>query len=142
MAISLEGNTFDPTLVKPKCVWKLYISCAKIYFLKNLKKRKFSVKVLLFCYTWVSLEPGTSGIAFLTLTSRPWKLGWRKVSFWEFLYKLYANSCFCRKKCIFLKRILALPMLGQIRTVSELRPLTFDTFDLRHPVQVHRSISE
>ena len=52
----------------------------------------------------------------------------------EFLYKLYANSCFCRKKCIFLKRILALPMLGQIRTVSELQPFTFDTFDLGHPV--------
>ena len=25
-------------------------------------------------------------------------------------------------------------MLGQIRTVSELQPFTFDTFDLGHPV--------
>ena len=115
MAISLEGNTFDPTLVKPKCVWKLYISCAKIYFLKKLEKKK------LFCKS-------------ITPTWRLWKLGWRKESFMEFLYKLYANSCFCRKKCIFLKRILALPMLGQIRTVSELQPFTFDTFDLGHPV--------
>ena len=26
-------------------------------------------------------------------------------------------------------------MLGQIRTVSELQPFTFDTFDLGHPVK-------
>ena len=29
MAISQEGSIFDTTLVKPKCVWKLYISFAK-----------------------------------------------------------------------------------------------------------------
>ena len=48
MAISLEGNTFDPTLVKPKCVWKLYISCAKIYFLKKLEKKKIFCKSITF----------------------------------------------------------------------------------------------
>ena len=134
-----SNNNFIQTIscyyVTIKVLSKYSLLLLLLYFLKKLeKKRNFSVKVLLFCYTWVSLEPRTSGIAFLTLTSRPWKLGWRKVPFMEFLYKLYANSCFCRKKCIFLKRILALPMLGQIRTVSELQPFTFDTFDLGHPV--------
>ena len=66
-AKSLEEK-IDPTLVKPKCVWKLYISCAKSYFLKNLKKRNLSVKVLFLCYTWMSLEPGISGIAILSHT--------------------------------------------------------------------------
>ena len=43
-------------------------------------------------------------------------------------------AAFAEKKCIFLKRILALPMLGQIRTVSELQPFTFIIFQTEHPV--------
>ena len=133
-ATSLEGNTFDPTLVKLKCVWKLYISCVKSYFLKKLEKKKLFCKsnTLLLCLSesWTRDLRHSNPMSYLKIME-----AWMKwMSFMVFLYCLYANSCFCRKKCIFLKHILALPMLGQICTVSKLQPFTFDTFDLGHPV--------
>ena len=77
-AISLEGNTFDPTLVKPKCVWKLYISCVKSYFLKKLEKKKLFCKsiTLLLCLSesWTRDLRHSNPISYLK-TMEAWMKG-------------------------------------------------------------------
>ena len=37
-AITQKLCTWDPKLVKPKCVWEIYISSDKVSFLKKLQK--------------------------------------------------------------------------------------------------------
>ena len=101
-SVKKKGKTFDPTLVKPKCVRKLYISCAKSYFLKKLEKRRnFSVKLLLFFIPERFLIPGLQAQQSSLLHLDYGSLDEGNLPFIVFLYHLYANCCFCRKNVYF-----------------------------------------
>ena len=39
IALLWERNTLDPRLVKPKCVWKIYIFYGRFSFLKKIEKK-------------------------------------------------------------------------------------------------------
>ena len=53
MAVALKWCIFDPKLVKPKCVWEIYIFVGRISFLKkSLKMKKYSKST----FFWYSLS--------------------------------------------------------------------------------------
>ena len=52
-AITQELCAWDPKLVKPKCVWEIYIFSDKVSFLKKLKKIQSFSKSIFF---WIGLS--------------------------------------------------------------------------------------